>query len=53
MMRRRFIALLGGAAVTWPLAAGAQQPAKVWRIGYLSPAAGRNPVDEAFEQGLG
>jgi putative tryptophan/tyrosine transport system substrate-binding protein len=48
--RRDFIALFGGAAVGWPLAARAQQAAKVARIGYL---AGANPhASEAFRQGL-
>jgi putative tryptophan/tyrosine transport system substrate-binding protein len=54
MRRREFIALLGGVAAAWPLAARAQQPSKVYRIGVLeqTSAAMHDAYFEAFRQGL-
>jgi putative tryptophan/tyrosine transport system substrate-binding protein len=56
MRRRTFIALLGGAAAAWPLAARAQQGERVRRIGVLMSTSADDPDAlawiSAFAQGL-
>jgi putative ABC transport system substrate-binding protein len=49
--RREFITLIGGAAA-WPIAAGAQQPAKLPLIGVLVSASPPHPFADAFWRGL-
>jgi ABC-type uncharacterized transport system substrate-binding protein len=50
--RREFIAMLGGAAAGWPLAARAQQLPKSLRIGITTIQARSSPPYAAFEQRL-
>jgi ABC-type uncharacterized transport system substrate-binding protein len=48
LRRRQFITLLGGTAVSWPLAARAQQSVKIPRIGIIDDA----PIWDHFRRGL-
>ena len=56
MIRREFIALMGGSAVLWPMAARPQQGVRLRRIGVLMNLAAEDPVSiaraKAFGEGL-
>src|SRR5215470_5772370 len=53
MRRREFIVLVGSSVAAWPLAARAQQPGKMPRVGYIRAGAPRNdPFREELVRGM-
>src|SRR4029434_7457480 len=52
MRRRDFIKVIAGSAVAWPVAVRAQQPGRVYRIGFITAGGPIPALKRAFYDAL-